>query len=126
MKRRPASAGKRVGGAFYLHVSALAEADPGIRARVERAASLIGSDEWNVAKVQPNSVSLLLYEGFDEAAFPALLRSARVDLRNGAVIRTDYSRRANPPILHRKEQFLPLLDPRRPAYAALTRIAEER
>jgi DNA phosphorothioation-associated putative methyltransferase len=118
-------AGKRVSGAFYLHVSAVPVADQAIRDCIERASIAAERPDWNVAKVQGDAVSLLTYEGFDEVAFPALLAAVRVNLRNGIVARTDYRDRANPPILHRKETLLRPDDPRRPAFAALTRLAEE-
>ena len=118
-------AGKRVGGALYLHVSAVPVAEQAIRDRIERAAIAAGRPDWNVAKVQGNAVSLLTYEAFDEAAFPALLAAVRVNLSDAIVARTDYRDRANPPILHRKETLLRPDDPRRPAFAALTRLAEE-
>ena len=120
-----AQAGKRVGGAFYLHASAVETADPEARARIERADFLAGRQSWNVAKLQGIAVSLLLYESFETAAFPALLAAVRVDLSDGRVVQTDYRDRANPPILHRKETLLRSDDPRRPAFAALTRLAEE-
>ncbi|MBY0332885.1 MAG: DNA phosphorothioation-associated putative methyltransferase [Acetobacteraceae bacterium] len=114
--------GKRVGGAVYLHTSAL---DDETRLVVERAVALADGFEWNVAKLAPGSVSLLLYEDFDAAAFPALLASLKVDLETGKSAATDYRKRENPPILHRKETLLPADDPRRPRFAALTRSAEE-
>ena len=125
MISRPAGAGKRVGGALYLHVSAVPLADQAIRDRIERAAIAAERPDWNVAKVQGDAVSLLTYETFDEAAFPALLAAVRVNLSDGIVARMDYRGRANPPILHRKETLLRPDDPRRPAFTALTRLAEE-
>jgi DNA phosphorothioation-associated putative methyltransferase len=119
------SAGKRVGGALYLHVSAVPGAGDALRDRIERAAIAAGRPDWNVAKVQGDAVSLLTYEAFDEVAFPALLTALRVNLSDGVVAHTDYRERANPPILHRKETLLRPDDPRRPAFAALTRLAEE-
>jgi DNA phosphorothioation-associated putative methyltransferase len=118
-------AGKRVGGALYLHASAIPGADPAMRERIERAAVAAERPDWNVVKVQGDAVSLLTYEAFDEVAFPALLAAVRVNLSDGLVTRTDYRARANPPILHRKETLLRPDDPRRPAFAALTRLAEE-
>jgi DNA phosphorothioation-associated putative methyltransferase len=118
-------AGKRVGGALYLHVSAVPGADPVMRERIERAAVAAERPDWNVVKVQGDAVSLLTYEAFNEVAFPALLAAVRVNLSDGLVTRTDYRARANPPILHRKETLLRPDDPRRPAFAALTRLAEE-
>jgi DNA phosphorothioation-associated putative methyltransferase len=121
---RPArpSGGKRVGGAVYLHVSAI---DDQTRPIVDRAVAKADGFEWNVAKVLPGSVSLLLYEDFDAAGFPALLASLKVDLETGKSAETDYRKRENPPILHRKETVLPADDPRRPKFAALTSAAEE-
>jgi hypothetical protein len=112
-----------VGGALYLHASAL---DDETRPAVERAVALANGFEWNVAKVSPGSVSLLLYEDFDAAGFPALLASLKVDLETGKSAATDYRKRENPPILHRKETLLPVDDPRRPKFAALTRAAAAR
>jgi DNA phosphorothioation-associated putative methyltransferase len=122
---RVGRAGKRVGGALYLHISAMQEADPNIRERIERASVAADESAWNVVKVQGDAVSLLLYEAFDEAAFPSLLASVRVNLSDGSVVSTDYRNRSNPPILHRKETLLRPDDPQRPAFAALTRLAEE-
>jgi DNA phosphorothioation-associated putative methyltransferase len=121
----PGHSGKRVGGALYLHASAIATAASEVRARIERANLLAERQPWNVAKVQGNAVSLLLYEPFETTAFPSLLAAVRVNLSDGIVTRTDYRARANPPILHRKETLLRPDDPRRPAFAALTRLAEE-
>jgi DNA phosphorothioation-associated putative methyltransferase len=123
VRRKPERAvGKRVGGSRYIHSSALDEATGAV---VEQAAAMAGGFEWNVAKVAPDAVSLLLYEDFDAVGFPALLASLRVNLSTGRISATDYRRRDNPPILHRKEMLLPPDDPRRPKFAALTRLAEE-
>ena len=125
MSPRPPGAGKRVSGALYLHVSAVPVADEAVRDRIEWAATVVERADWNVAKVEGDAVSLLTYEPFDDAAFPALLTAVRVNLGDGTASRTGYQNRANPPILHRKETLLRLDDPRRPAFAALTRLAEE-
>ncbi|WP_198382981.1 DNA phosphorothioation-associated putative methyltransferase [Roseomonas sp. KE2513] len=114
--------GKRVGGAVYLHASAI---DDQTRSVVERAVALADGFDWNVVKIAPGSVSLLLYEDFDTAGFPALLASLKVDLETGKATATDYRKRENPPILHRKETLLPADAPQRPRFAALTRAAEE-
>ncbi|MGD9656553.1 MAG: DNA phosphorothioation-associated putative methyltransferase [Methylocystis sp.] len=92
---------------------------------IEEAESLAGGVEWNVVRVSTGSISLLLYESFDDAPFPALLASTKVDLSSGEVTSTDYRNRANPPILHRKELLLPPDDPRLPTFRALTAAAEE-
>ncbi len=122
--------GKRVRDALYVHVSALRLLSLGHRTRVERAAAVVGDPDgsgrtWNVAKLDPAAVSLLLYEDFDSVAFPRLLASVRIDAA-GQVRRMDFSARTNPPILHRKELLLAQDDPRRDVFASLTRAAEAR
>jgi DNA phosphorothioation-associated putative methyltransferase len=118
----PLSVGKRVGGSLYVHSSAL---DEKTRPYVERAVAVANGFDWNVARVASGSVSLLLYENFDTAGFPALLAAVKVDLETGKTTATDYRGRENPPILHRKEALLPADDARRPRFAALTRAAEQ-
>ena len=125
-ERRPTAdaVGKRIGGALYVHGDALRLIDAIERERVAAAEERASGVEWNVAKIEKSSVSLLRYEPFD-VDFPALLHSTRVDLISGAVKSTDYASRANPPILHRKELLLPPDDPRLPKFRALTAAAEE-
>lgn len=126
MGTQPAGIGKRVGGFLYLHRSAgrmLPEKD---RAALERAQGLAPDAEWNVSKTSAERVSLLLYEDFSEHAFPALLAATTVDLESATTKITEYFGRSNPPILHRKELLLLPDDPRIPAFAAVTRLAEER
>jgi DNA phosphorothioation-associated putative methyltransferase len=117
--------GKRVAGAVYVHRSALSALEGFDAGRMALAESCAGPIEWNVAKIAKGSISFLLYEPFDAAAFPVLLASAKVDMVSGDVTHTDYRGRANPPILHRKELLLPPDDPRLPAFRALTAAAEE-
>ena len=117
--------GKQVAGALYVHRSAL-PLTVGIDLEPIARAEICAADpEWNVVRIAKGSVSLLLYESFDAAAFPALLVSTKVDLASGDVTHTDYRQRANPPILHRKELLLPPNDPRLPVFRALTSVAEE-
>ena len=55
-------------------------------------------------------LSFLLYERFSEP-FPALLTALSRDVAQDTSRFTDYSRRRNPPILHRKELLLPAAHP---------------
>ena len=48
-----------------------------------------------------------------------------MDLISGKVRRDDYRRRENPPILHRKETFLPADHPLHSKFARLTREEEK-
>jgi DNA phosphorothioation-associated putative methyltransferase len=126
MGGRGAAPGKRVGGALYLHRSALAALEPGQGARVAALAARC-SEPWNVAKLDlagDEAVSLLEYEPFAEAAFPALRASHRLSAE-GALVRRRYGAE-NPPILHRKELLLLPDHPDRARFAALTRDLEAR
>jgi DNA phosphorothioation-associated putative methyltransferase len=117
--------GKLVGGAVYVHRSAVGRLPSKHAATVEKAEALLEGSLWNVVRVAKNSVSFLLYEQFEQIPFPALLTSAKVDVASGKVVRIDYRNRANPPILHRKELLLPPDDPRLPAFRALTSAADD-
>ena len=62
---------------------------------------------FNVVKLDTaNRISFLLYEDF-AAPFPALQTAVSCNLDRGSVRETDYAKRSNPPILHRKELLLP-------------------
>ena len=76
--------------------------------------------QYNVLKLDGfNRISFLLYEHF-EVSFPSLLAAVSCDLGNGNIRRSDYGKRANPPILHRKELLLPENHPLVPEAARLT------
>ena len=79
--------------------------------------------EFNILKLSPTdyAVSFLRYPGFLTEAHPALMEAVRIQLAAGTVKRTDFSTHSNPPILHRKECFLPSGHPKRPLFAALTK-----
>jgi DNA phosphorothioation-associated putative methyltransferase len=119
--------GKKVGGALYLHMSALAETKPEYQWLVKKAQEIasIADCDFNVVKLQRDKVSLLLYEKFSESAFPALLDAHTVDLKKQKASRTNYRNSENPPILHRKELLLPHGDTRRPEFEALTKSLEQ-
>ena len=119
-----ADIGKRVGGATYVHRDACELLPERLANVLARAVALAGTVEWNVAKIGASVASLLLYEDFYQAAFPALLRATTIDLASGAVKEVSYGQRPNPPVLHRKELLLRSDDPRRPRFASLTRAAE--
>jgi DNA phosphorothioation-associated putative methyltransferase len=127
MKRVSSGVGKFVGGALYVHRSALHHLSRDHSALVDAAAAHASDRCWNVAKIDLDdgrAVSLLDYEEFSASAFPALRESHRVDLETGAVTVRRYA--TNPPILHRKELLLAPDDPERERYAALTRELERR
>jgi DNA phosphorothioation-associated putative methyltransferase len=72
-----------------------------------------------------NSSTYLCYPDFDREAHPALLRSLKVSLRTLQLDCYDYANVDNPPILHRKESFLPTDYPGYETFAELSRREEE-
>ena len=69
-------------------------------------------------------ISYLSYPSFDDDPHPHLTSSVRVDLRSLHLKYRDFTETPDPPILHRKEEFVPADHPRRDLFAALT-AAEE-
>ena len=70
---------------------------------------MIGAvEEANLIKFHRRSpgISYLSYPDSDAVAHPKLRWSYFVDLRNLRATFDDYSRRLNPPVLHRKEEFV--------------------
>ncbi len=120
--------GKRLPGAIYL-------IDPRDDARIPallritvaelRKRLQIGS-EFNLLKFHTASpkISFLAYPDFEKEPHPALKESVVVDLVTGKTRRDDYRTRANPPILHRKETFLPSEHPLHRKFAKLTHQEE--
>jgi DNA phosphorothioation-associated putative methyltransferase len=82
---------------------------------------------WNLLKIHTEqfAVTFLSYPDFDSDPHPALAEATKINMGTGSVVRTDYRARPNPPILHRKETFVPPDDPRIPDFAALTKREEE-
>lgn len=72
-----------------------------------------------------DALSLLSYPDFFDNPFPALARSWRIDLTSKRVETRHYANSYNPPILHRKEQFIPISHPRRSEFIDLTQTAEQ-
>jgi DNA phosphorothioation-associated putative methyltransferase len=121
---RSSPIGKQTPTALYVHRSALAELSPLLQVYEGCARVLSGTiDQANMIKLsvtQPQ-VSYLCYPKFDRDAHPTLATAVTVNLRKLTVDWRDYSRSANPPLLHRKEEFLGRDDTRRSLYAKLTR-----
>ena len=120
--------GKRLPEAVYV-VRSPEESIPAelwkIICRAEIAAK--PDPSWNLLKVHTREVALtfLTYSEFEVEPHPTLAEATKINLNTGSIVRTDFRQRANPPILHRKETFLPPNDPRIPGYAALTMQEEK-
>ena len=121
---RSSKIGKQTPSALYVHRSAMAEIPPVLQVYEGCARVLAGTvDSANMIKlsVTEPQVSYLSYPTFDRDPHPTLRSAVTVNLRKLSVDWRDYSRSENPPLLHRKEEFLGADDPKRPLYERLTR-----
>lgn len=82
--------------------------------------------EFNVIKFRTDElkISFLSYPDFLSEAHPALRHAITVDLATGKARHSDYEGNINPPILHRKESFLPPEHPLRKEFQTLTEAEE--
>ena len=125
---RSAPAGKLTPSALYVHRTALDALPPVLRAYEGCARTLSGEiPEANILKLSraDSKVSYLSYPTFDREAHPALHRSVVVYPGALRIHYRDYGSMANPPILHRKEEFVEGAYPGRDKFARLT-AQEER
>ena len=124
---RATGRGKHVGPFSYYHLDVVQHLES-VHALLDRICHDFARDsfDYNVIKLNRVSpVSFLRYEAFT-AAFPALLASLSCNVATGTATVADYTRRRNPPILHRKELLLPAGDPLTQAGARLTACLEAR
>ncbi len=120
--------GKVLPDAVYVHISALALLPALLRVYEGCAQVLVGAvPEATIVKFHriERKVAYLSYPDFDRVPHPALATSLRADLRTLDVRLRDFRDSTNPPILHRKEAFVPVDYPGREKFARLS-LAEER
>ena len=121
---RNSKVGKQTPSALYVHESAMAEIPPVLQVYEGCARVLAGTiPSANMIKlsiVEPQ-VSYLTYPDFDRDPHPVLRSATTVNLRKLSVNVRDYSRSENPPLLHRKEEFVGAEHARRRLYERLTR-----
>lgn len=120
--------GKRLPGAVYVLRPGPSDVPAELWRTICRAETAARPDPaWNLLKIHTEqfAITFLSYPDFDRDPHPALAEATRINVATGSVVRTDYRARANPPILHRKETFLPEGDPRFAIYAALTEREEK-
>ena len=121
---RSAGVGKQTPSALYIHRSALGLLPPVLRVYEGCARVLAGTVEHaNMVKlsVTEPQVSYLTYPEFDHDPHPTLQSAITVNLRRLSVDWRDYSGSDNPPLLHRKEEFVGPDHPKRALYERLTR-----
>jgi DNA phosphorothioation-associated putative methyltransferase len=125
---RTSAVGKFTPTALYVHESALTHLAPLLRIYEGCARVIIGRVAGaNVIKLHHREprISYLSYPDFDRVAHPALHESFSVHLQTFRVSHRRLAESSNPPILHRKEQFVTPEYPLRDRFAKLT-AAEER
>jgi DNA phosphorothioation-associated putative methyltransferase len=115
--------GKLTPSSLYTHHTALGDLPPVLRvldgcAKI-LAGTIPGANLIKINREQP-LVSYLTYPAFDTDPHPILATSVTVNLRKLTVDRRDYRASANPPLLHRKEEFIAEDHPLRERFARLT------
>src|SRR4051812_14106545 len=109
---RRAQVGKLLPNALYVHRDALDSLEPLLRVYEGCARAYLGEVEGaNLIKLHRHSGKVLyqnlVYPEFETDPHPALLRSIKLSLRTRELDCYDYATSTNPPVLHRKETFLP-------------------
>ncbi|WP_020560062.1 DNA phosphorothioation-associated putative methyltransferase [Thiofilum flexile] len=122
--------GKQVGFNVYWHYSLTTSQPLSVQHQVAEAEALAGIKagvDFNIIKLshKGEAISLLHYPAFFDDPFPALASVWTIDLAAQSVKERRYDGSCNPPILHRKELFLPASHPRILEYQALTKEAEQ-
>lgn len=116
--------GKRLPEALYVHRDGIDSLDPALQDAINKIAGEHSlGNEFNLLKlrVREPKISFLAYPAFSEDAHPSLEKAVTIDLLTGKTRTTDYRGNPNPPILHRKESFLPPDNPNRTQFERLTR-----
>lgn len=120
--------GKVLPDALYVHAAYLNRLPPILRVYEGCARVLVGSvPDATIIKLQRvnRRVAYLCYPDFERDPHPALAWSLRADLRTLDVKWRDFRRAENPPVLHRKDAFVPDEHPSRSKFRRLT-AQEER
>lgn len=120
---RSVPVGKLTPEALYVHVSALDKLPPLLRVYEGCGQALAGTvDEATIVKLhrEKPQVSYLSYPTFDRDPHPALATVLVARLGTLKLTFRDFRNSANPPILHRKETFVPATYPGRDKFARLT------
>lgn len=122
-----APCGKLLVDALYVHVSGIPALPPILRVFEGCARNYVGVvDNANIVKLhrKKSKVSYLAYSEFDDDPHPALTGALVVPLSDFDVKYWNYRGSPNPPILHRKETFVPLDYPGREKFLRLTKQEE--
>ncbi len=119
--------GKILPDAVYVHVDYVDMLPPLVRIYEGAGRALLGTvEDATIIKLSraERRISYLSYPTFEKEAHPPLSTSLRADLRSFRVKWRDFRDSENPPILHRKETFVPEEHPTRAKFERLTRQEE--
>jgi DNA phosphorothioation-associated putative methyltransferase len=122
---RATMVGKLTPSALYVHISVVSQLPPILRIYEGCARTYIGIAEGvNLIKLHRGmpQVSYLAYPDFERDPHPVLVAALIVPLKTFRIQYRDYTDAKNPPILHRKETFLP---PGHPLYAKFERLTRQ-
>ena len=125
---RRSKIGKKLPNALYVHISAIADLDPGLRLYESWSREILdGLEGVTLVKFHTHKpvISYLCYPDFDDDPHPALATSLIVNLQTGHIKSHDYCDSDNPPILHRKETFVSPDYPHYEKFARLTQAEEK-
>ena len=125
---KKATVGKLLPDDLYVHRTALDSLDPLLRIYGGCGRAYLGEVEGaNLIKIhrRTGKLSYLVYPEFEADPHPALHRCVKLNLRTRQVECYDYAQSTNPPVLHRKETFLPADHELREKFARLTRQEEK-
>ena len=120
---REAPFGKKMPAFFYFHADGLDALPIDLRLYEGCARMYLGRVQGaNIIKLglRERTVSYLHYPDFDSQGHPALSESLSVDLQTFRTHWAGFADRENPPILHRKELFVPIDYPDRQKFVRLT------
>lgn len=124
---RASRVGKLMPTSLYVHMNSVAELPILLRLYEGCARRYLGTVPGaNLVKLgrMERKISYLSYPRFDDDPHPALVTSVTVDLQTFRVRQRQYADDRNPPVLHRKEEFVGTSHPDRAKFARLTRIEE--
>lgn len=121
--------GKLTPDALYVHEGALDALSPLLRLYEGCARGYLGRiDGANLIKLHrlEPKISYLSYPDFETDPHPTIASSTTVHLQTFRVKVRDFGTYRNPPILHRKELFVPKDHPLHAKFERLTRIEEQK
>jgi len=120
---------KRIGNVLWVHRSAVPGLNEDDRSLVQDAAGWLEPSfrrAWSVVRIRAKDVMFGITTPFETDPHPALLQSVLVTLRPFGKRNVSEVREhgANPPVYHRKEQFVDVHHPLYETFARLTRQEE--